>query len=589
MPSSSFFRRPAVLLALALGALAAVVSILGKLTGGSDSGKATPLVSPRGAEAYPAFSPDGKRLVYSVRLAKGEGYRLFVRDLPNGGRRQLTSAAGSDSGPAWSPDGANVAFLRVDGERAQCMAVPAGGGGERAVADCGAVPDREEPLPAIAWTPDGKSLAISAAATGREPPAIALVPAEGGPAKRLTSPPEGTLGDSTPAVSPDGKTLAFVRSTSAEEADVYVCDLSGGRLERLTYDGQPIRGLAWMPDGGHLIYAGRRMGAWRLWRLPAGGSPTAVTVAGERARYPALAPVGGRLAYTQSQSYTAIWRAALDAHDAGQPLIRSAGREYAPSYSPDGRRIVDISDQTGADEIWLSDSEGGRRVQLTRFKGAVRPVWPRWSPDGQWLLYEARGMGTAEVDIMVMSRPAQITPRGRWMIFSAAGGKSRRLIPNAANPSWSHDGKTIYYTAHGQVWKAEAGGGGQQAFTTQNGVAQPEESLDGKYVYYRRWRSIWRIPVGGGAEEEIIQPTRGVIWAGPYMTRKGIYYFEAGRGGRLSGAVSFYDFATGKTAAAFEVDRADFSAAAVSPDGKYMLYPRVDQSDTNLMLVEGFR
>jgi Tol biopolymer transport system component len=576
MPSSSFFRRPAVLLALALCALAAVVSILGKLTGGSDSGKVVTLFSPLGTEAYPATSPDGKRLVYSVRLAKGEGYHLFVRDLPMGGRRQLTSAVASDSGPAWSPDGSSIAFLRIEGEQVQCMVAPAAGGPERKVADCGAEPDMQAPMPAVAWTPDGKSLAISAAAE-KQLPAIALVPAEGGPPKRVTSPPEGTLGDSTPAVSPDGKALAFVRATSAEGADIYLCDLAGGNLERLTFDDRPIRGIAWMPDGGHLVYSAQRMGAWRLWRLPVGGgSPTEVTATGDNACYPAIAPGGGRLVYTRGQSLAAVWRAALDAHDEGQPLIRSTGREYAPSYSLDGQRIADISDQTGADEIWLSDSEGGHRVQLTRFKGSVRPFQPRWSPDGQWLLYVARGAGGAEVDII-----------------PAAGGKSRRLLPGVSNASWSQaswsqDGKSIYYVARNQIWRAAADGSGQRQITNQGGMAQPEESPDGKYVYYRKWRSIFRVPVGGGNEEEIVQPI-GWIAAGPEMTRKGFYYSEVGGRGRRSATVSFYDFATGKITGAFDVDRPDLAGGAVSPDGKYILYPRVDQSDANLMLVEGFR
>src|ERR1035438_2058502 len=139
MPSRPFLRRPAVLLVLSLCAVAAVVSILGKLTGGADSvKKAVTLASPGGAEAYPSFSPDGKHLVYSVRLTRDQGFHLFVRDLPNGARRQLSSSAGSDVAPAWSPDGASVAFLRVEEGSAACMVIPAAGGGERKVADCAA-------------------------------------------------------------------------------------------------------------------------------------------------------------------------------------------------------------------------------------------------------------------------------------------------------------------------------------------------------------------------------------------------------------------------------------------------------------------
>ena len=220
-----FLRRPAVLLVLALCAVAAVVSILGRLAGGSDSvKKAVTLVSPGGAEAYPSFSPDGKRLVYSVRLAKDQGFHLFVRNLPDGGRWKLTGAAGSDIAPAWSPDGASVAFLRMEDGRAECMVVPAAGGAERKVADCAAAAEMEQPSPAVAWTPDGQSLVVAVAGENQLP-AVALVPAAGGAPKTLTNPPQGTQGDSTPAVSPDGKTVTFVRNSSEEDADIFTCDL----------------------------------------------------------------------------------------------------------------------------------------------------------------------------------------------------------------------------------------------------------------------------------------------------------------------------------------------------------------------------
>ena len=593
MPSRSFLRRPAVLLVLSLCAVAAVVSILGRLAGGPDSvKKAVTLVSPGGAEAYPSFSPDGKRLVYSVRLAKDQGFHLFVRNLPYGGRWQLTGAAGSDIAPAWSPDGASVAFLRMENGRAACMVVPAAGGAERKVADCAVAAEMEQPPPAVAWTPDSQSLAVVVAGENQLP-AIALVPAAGGAPKTLTNPPQGTLGDSTPAVSPDGKTVAFVRSSSGENADIFTCDLSGGNLQRLTFDGRAVRGVGWTPDGSHMVYAGHLMGTWRLWRLPAtGGSPHDLGFARNGAQYPAVALAGGRLAYTDNPTVSAIWRAPLGpAADAGaKSLIRSTGRETAPSYSRDGKKIADISDQTGRDEIWVSDADGGHRAQLTHFNGRTDPGYPRWSPDGLSILFDMRGGDVSEVDIV-----------------PATGGTPKRVLMNANGASWSNDGKTIYYQSRGQICKASADGANPQTLTTEGGAGQPAESLDGKFVYYAKRREIWRVPADGGAEEEAIQSEHGFIMGGARLTAKGAYYVEwnrgdmrmRGRGGNRGGmmlafnsapiTVCFYDFATRKSSTVFETEVMDFSGLSLSPDGKYILYPRVDQSETNLMLVEGFK
>ena len=342
MPSGAFFRRPTVLLALALCSVGAVVTLLGRLASGPRAEqKRVALASDAGANAYPAFSADGKRVAYSARGAsKGAAFHVFVRALPGGAPLQLTNGESSDIGPAWSPDGARLAFLRIAEGRTEYISIPSDGGAERKVAEFGGAPaDTGQPLPAVSWTRDGKSLAV--VETGeKQLPAIALVSLADGAVRRITQPPEGSEGDSTPAVSPDGNTLAFVRGTGPDGADIYLCDLAGGSLRRLTFDDRAIRGIAWTPDGQDVVYAANRAGGWRLWRLPAyGGSPREIAIAGAQAHYPAIAPQGRRLAYTDSPSVSAIWRAALGAPDSDErPIIRSLGRESAPAYSPDGKQ-----------------------------------------------------------------------------------------------------------------------------------------------------------------------------------------------------------------------------------------------------------
>ena len=580
MSSGAFFRRPAVLLALALCSVAVVVTLLGRLASGpSAEQKRVALSSDAGANAYPAFSADGKRVAYSARgVSKGEAFHVFVRALPGGAPMQLTNGESSDLGPAWSPDGARLVFLRIADGRTEYISIPSDGGVERKVAEFeGAPADTGQPLPAVSWTRDGKSLAV--VETGeKQLPAIALVSLGDGTVRRITQPPEGSEGDSTPAVSPDGNTLAFVRSTGPDGADIYLCDLAGGNPRRLTFDDRAIRGITWTPDGQEVVYAASRNGGgWRLWRLPAyGGSPREIAVAGAQAHYPAIAPQGRRLAYTDSPSVSAIWRAELGAPESDErPIIRSLGRESAPAFSPDGKRIADVSDQTGADEIWVSDADGGNRMQLTRLKGP-RISRPRWSPDGRLLLFEARADRGAEVYTM-----------------AAAGGRPdkphRVLLGGGA--SWSHDGKSIYYQWRGQIWKAGANGGNPRQLTNALGSGAAEESVDGKYVYYRNRRTICRIPAEGGAEEQVVIPEHDLLWVVIQPTKKGIYYLEFARGARTM-EVSFHDFATRGNEVVFRMKDADFFQAmsfSVSPDGKYILYPRVDQSQTNLMLVESFR
>ncbi len=581
MSSGAFIRRPAVLLALALCSVGGVVTLLGRLaTGPRLEQKRVQLSNDGGAKAYPAFSPDGQRIAYSGRTsAKADTYHIFVRTVAQDTPRQLTEGTGIDIGPAWSPDGNEIAFLRISDGTAQYIVVPMGGGAERKVAECPSPWDEAQAFPSVAWTPDGKSLIIVQGGE-KQVPALAVVAIANGSVARITNPPDGILGDANPVVSPDGNTLAFVRNTRWDGADIYLTDLSGANPRRLTFDDRGIRGISWTPDASDIVYSAERVGGWRVWRLPVyGGSPRELTIAGHQAQYPA---VGARnhLAFADSPNQSAIWRATLDNLEdpsEDRPLLRSNAGEYSPMYSPDGKKIADFSDQTGAPEVWVSDADGGNRVRITTMNGPPMGRL-RWSADSKSILFDARGIHGPDL----------------YKVAATAGAKPVLLAQSSWNGSWSNDGKRIYFDSRGQVWKASADGGGAEILSREFGAAQPIESSDGKWVYFRVRRGIWRVPVAGGEEEEAIVPEHDLPGATTLqMTKKGIYYMEFQRSVR-SMVVSFYDFAAKKSSVVFYMKNPRFSfnnghLFSVSPDGKYIIYPRTDQSQTDLVLVENFR
>ena len=581
----AFIRRPAVLLVLALAGVGLVVSALGRLASGpAAEQKRIELSTGEGSEACPAFSPDGRRLAYSARDTGAQDvYHIFVRNLPSGAPLQLTSAGVGDLGPVWSPDGANLAFLRVSEGHARLMLIPSGGGAESQIAEFDTSQgDDARPLGGLSWTHDGKSL-VAVESAEDQPSFLSLIAVSGGATRRLTNPPAKSPGDSAPAVSPDGRKVAFTRAADEESGDVYVCDLSGSNLQRMTFDGHPVRGIAWTPDGRELVYTANRAMGWRLWRVPVyGGSPREVLLGGREAGAPAIAPKGQRLAVTETATAAAIWRAELGSPDAAakaQASIRSPGRESRPSWSPDGKTISDVSDQSGTDEIWLANADGSNRRQLTNLK-ARRLAKPHWAPDSRSIVFAARtdrGWETYAIPVStVHSLPAPV-----------------RLPPGAQTPSWSHDGKWIYFESEGLIWRAAPDGSNLKALTNRRSVAEPEESADGKYVYYysRNRRSIGRVPAGGGEEEEAIVPDHDLWWTTIQPVAKGVYYLEFNRGVRMQ-IVMFHDFRTQKNVEVFGLKDADISPEStfsISPDGKYILYSKVDRSATNLVLVENFQ
>lgn len=575
MSSGTLARRPAVLLALGLCAFGGFVTLLGRFASGpAMEQKRVPLTTEAGTQSYPAFSPDGRQVAYSAQTGD-ENFHVFVRPAAGGATRQLTSAGASDIGPVWSPDGSTLAFLRTGEDGSQAFLIPASGGAERKLADLDtASGDEATPVPCLAWTKDGKSLAV-AVGGDKQPAAIALLSVADGALHRITNPPDGSQGDSSPAISPDGKTLAFARSLDEDRGDIYLADISGAHPRAVTFDNHHIRGIAWMPGGQDLIYASDRGTGWRLWRLPAyGGSPRDLLISGNHASFPAVAPKGYLLAFTESPQVSAIWRARLgspDDPDARQ-WIRSTAGESSPAWSPDGAKIADVSEQTGTSEIWLSDANGGNRTQLTHFDGPfIRNL--NWSPDGRRILFETRGQN----GVQIYTVPAE-------------GGKVIRLIGDATDATWSRDGKSVFYSAGAQIWRAAADGSGPQQLTRRFGSGSPVQSVDGKWIYYRSRRSVWRVPAQGGKEEEFILPERDPMWAPMQAAKDGLYYEEIDRGSRGTVVIVFHDFATGKQRPALRIKNADFNQPfAISPDGKYVLYTKTDRSQTNLVMIDNFR
>jgi len=201
----------------------------------------------------------------------------------------------------------------------------------------------------------------------------------------------------------------------------------------------------------------------------------------------------------------------------------------------------------------------------------------RWSPDGKLLIFDSSGDRGVEL----------------YTVPAAAGGKPTNVQIDAINGSFSHDGKTIYFqSTRGQIWKASLNGGARVQLSSRIGAAQPVESADGKYIYFRIRRSFWRIPVAGGEEEEAIIPEHDLSWSTTIQpVRDGVYYLELDRAARGM-AVSFFDFAARRSEVVFHIKDSNSGGSptfSVSPDGKNVLYPRVDQSQTNLVIVDNFR
>jgi Tol biopolymer transport system component/DNA-binding winged helix-turn-helix (wHTH) protein len=551
--------------------------------------RVVPFTSFPGREDQAALSPDGNQIAFVWEGEKGDNTDIYVKSITGERPLRITTDPAIDARPTWSPDAQRIAFVRfnpADYKFSVFVASALGTAPERLLFSI-----NDEPA-TLSWSPDGKFIATSESSAKKSPSHIVLFSPETGEKRNLTTSPDQYWSDSTPAFSPDSKSVAFVRENTPITGDIYVVPVTGGEPRRITYDNArhtfsnaEVGGVAWTADGKEIIFASTRGGTPSLWRVGIlGGEPERLSVGGDNTFYPSISPRGNRLTYTQMSGGTPIYRievpTAKGQHSQPVKLLASTRDDQSPTYSPDGKKIAFQSDRSGNLEIWMCDSEGQNLTQLTFF-GKGQAGTPQWSADGNQIAFDYRAEDRADV-----------------YVVNAAGGVPRRLTTESSDdsvPSWSRDGKYIYFASdrggEQQVWKISAEGGQAIQLTRQGGLIALE-SADGKYLYYCKGfgPGIWKTPVDGGQEVPILfdQPRAG-CWGQWALADEGIYFIKAQW--HSPSTVEFFSFATAHVTTVVGLDNvSDFvSGFAVSPDHHQVLYAQRGPINSDIMLVENFR
>ena len=216
------------------------------------SGKTLPLHAPPGRYNTPRFSPDGKRLAFS--MGSGKGSDIWVKDLDRDTPSRLSFLAGLNANPMWTPDGKNIVFRSMNPAAPGLYGIRSDGSGEAKRLTEGK--PSEYPT---SFSPDGKRLAIVQSGNGSSPDIFTMpVEADSGPgalgvrlgkAELFLGTPFNEL---APAFSPDGRWLAYASNESGSN-EVYVRPFPGpgGRWQVSTGGG---RSPLWSRDGRELLF-----------------------------------------------------------------------------------------------------------------------------------------------------------------------------------------------------------------------------------------------------------------------------------------------------------------------------------------------
>jgi dipeptidyl aminopeptidase/acylaminoacyl peptidase len=253
--------------------------------------------------------------------------------------------------------------------------------------------------------------------------------------------------------------------------------------------------------------------------------------------------------------------------------VSSTRIDMNPSLSPDGRRVAFASNRSGSMEIWLADLDGGNAVAVASLR-AMSTV-PRWSPDGLTIAFQSNREGHFDV----------------WVV-PAAGGKASNLTPDPANdfmPSFSRDGRWVYFSStrgdgRFHVWKVAISGGPAVRVTDGKGFASLE-APDGRLYYTEGPDSapLLRLEAGGRPPTRVVD---GVVSSAFALVDGGLYYAdESGRETRLM----HLDLAGGRPAVVASGLGRIWPTITATPDGRTILFGRLDHALQDLMLVEGFR
>jgi dipeptidyl aminopeptidase/acylaminoacyl peptidase len=316
----------------------------------------------------PDISPDGAQIAFIVSrsdyAANDTATELAVVDIASGAQRTLVQGRRDIASPRWSPDGKSISFIARAGEQDQLMLVAAGGGAPRQMTDA------RNGVTQFAWSPDGATLAFVTADVPKNQTAIDqhhdsfevsndsylttavptsahlwLVPAAGGPARRLTSGDWTVTGGDYVAPlswSPDGRYILISKSPSPHLGDYddtvqALIDTRDGHPRQLTqhsgYEGYGV----FSPDGGKVAY-------W----YPKDGDPL-----------------------NGSQIYVAPTQGGNGA-DVTSPLDRDIARAI---WMPDGATLlIGATDGTRV-FLWLQPFDGpARKLDL----GEINPSWSNW-------------------------------------------------------------------------------------------------------------------------------------------------------------------------------------------------------------------
>jgi serine/threonine protein kinase len=334
-----------------------------------------------------SLSPDGRSLAVLEREPGGL-YRLSFSSPPGAkpqayGREPVSRMRSVIFGSyiRFSPEGRDLGFFTNVGGQPAFWKIPLNGIAPQQVLN----EQIQAAVPGVfTWLADGRGIIAGEAGVGSI--SLKLFDFRAAAGRAITP---GLGHDGFPALSPDGRTLAYAAEDGA--FDIVEVPMDGSPPRSVVATSRSNMAPSWAPDGGHFAYITNRSGLPEVWLhnrqdgserlivgqkdIPGGANGLLDT---------AVSPDGSRVAYRSSANNAEILISPLSG-EAPVRLWQDTERapQRGPVWSPDGNWIAYYSTRDGKNAVLKVRVGTGERPELVTYTGIIRPV--RWSPRGDWI------------------------------------------------------------------------------------------------------------------------------------------------------------------------------------------------------------
>ncbi len=382
-----------------------------------------------------AISPDGKYLGYTENA--GHKQSLWLQQMASGSRTALLPPAAAQYGAVkFSADGNYIYYTRKNGKGpADLYQIAAIGGAPRKLLVD--VPNE------FAVSPDGRSFAYVRSGYPEKETTLLVRTADGAPEKTIATWPKSVLLRELVAWSPDGKLLATVQ-VSKTSVGLVAVPVDGGPETKIfrSETWRDIYTPQWLPDSSGLV-APAYDKATQLWEFPyPSGQPRQITNFTTRYDQASLTADARALVAVEETNLSGIWIGPANEPDRARRVTSPGGRTVGfagLTWTPDGRMIYWSNDRDQSDFMLMSaDGSNAQRLPLDGLKW-----FPNVCPDGHTLLFHAPDPITARDVVMRADldggQPQAIkganawgfihcTSDGKWAVYSSDEEKKLQKI-----------------------------------------------------------------------------------------------------------------------------------------------------------------